>query len=317
MNIDKNYIYVLYDPREPNNYRYVGFTNNPEKRLNDHLYEINRYNKNTKLKPYYKINWINSLLNIGLKPEMKIIKEFECDIKTIGEKEIYYGIKFLNEGHKLTNTAEFGYGAATHFRIVYQNSLDGTIFNKKYDSIIDAAIYNNINSSDIRSCCNGRYKQSKGFIWSYIPLTNEQLNKRLESVYNKYHMTSTVVYQNSLDGKIFNKKYKSITDAAKNNNINRNCIKMCIIGKLKTTGNFIWSYLPLTNKDVCKYLENIKYNKHCRNILQYDFNNNLIKEYKSITDAYNETGINHISLCCRGKSKTAGGFIWKYKENIS
>lgn len=317
MKIEKNYIYVLYDPREPDNYRYVGFTNNIQKRLKHHLSEVNRYNKNKELKPYYKINWINSLLNIGLKPEIKIIEEFECNKKTIGEKEIYYYNIFLNEGHKLTNSADPGYGGPTHFKIVYQNSLDGKIINKKYDSIINASVNNNINSSDIRACCNGFYKQSKGFIWSYIPLTNEQLNKRLEDVHNKYHMTSTVVYQNSLDGKIFNRKYKSITDAAKNNNINRKCIKMCIIGKLKTTGNYIWSYLPLTNKDVTKYLENIKYNKHCKKILQYDKNNIFIKEYKSITDAYNETGINHINLCCREKTKTAGGFIWKYKENIS
>lgn len=51
-------------------------------------------------------------------------------------------------------------------------------------------------------------------------------------------------------------------------------------------------------------------------ILQYDKNMNLIKEYKSATDAMKETGIknDNISHCLRGKSKSAGGFMWKYKK---
>lgn len=50
-------------------------------------------------------------------------------------------------------------------------------------------------------------------------------------------------------------------------------------------------------------------------ILQYDKDMNLIKEYKSATDAMIETGVKNdtISHCLRGKTKSAGGFIWKYK----
>jgi hypothetical protein len=41
---------------------------------------------------------------------------------------------------------------------------------------------------------------------------------------------------------------------------------------------------------------------------------NKIAEYKSISDAERKNGISHISMCCSGKRKTAGGFIWKYKN---
>lgn len=51
-------------------------------------------------------------------------------------------------------------------------------------------------------------------------------------------------------------------------------------------------------------------------IIQYDKNMNKIKEYPSIINASNQTSVNIscIGECCRNKQKTAGGFIWKFKE---
>ena len=48
-------------------------------------------------------------------------------------------------------------------------------------------------------------------------------------------------------------------------------------------------------------------------VVQFDLNNNKIAEFKSFMDAERATNIDHsgISACCRGKQKTAGGFIWK------
>jgi len=48
-------------------------------------------------------------------------------------------------------------------------------------------------------------------------------------------------------------------------------------------------------------------------IIQLDKNNNIIKEYKSITEARKETGIKGIKDALRGSIKTSGGFMWKYK----
>jgi hypothetical protein len=50
-------------------------------------------------------------------------------------------------------------------------------------------------------------------------------------------------------------------------------------------------------------------------IQQLDKNNNIIQEYRSITEAKKETNIKGISNALIGLSKTAGGFIWKYKVN--
>lgn len=56
----------------------------------------------------------------------------------------------------------------------------------------------------------------------------------------------------------------------------------------------------------------------CRNrpVDMIDKEGNHLRSFPSIKSAAEETGINKaaISNCCRGKTKTSGGFIWKYKE---
>jgi hypothetical protein len=49
-------------------------------------------------------------------------------------------------------------------------------------------------------------------------------------------------------------------------------------------------------------------------VLQYDLQGNFIKEYTSINEA-ERCVKGDISAMLRGRQKTAGGYIWKYKEN--
>lgn len=55
-------------------------------------------------------------------------------------------------------------------------------------------------------------------------------------------------------------------------------------------------------------------------VLQFDLDGNFIKEYPSVNEAARQTGINFnsISRCCRcvPHCKTAGGYIWKFKETV-
>ena len=52
-------------------------------------------------------------------------------------------------------------------------------------------------------------------------------------------------------------------------------------------------------------------------VIQFDLENNFICEYESISFAEKETNTpgTHISACCKGKRKTANGFIWRYKND--
>ena len=53
-----------------------------------------------------------------------------------------------------------------------------------------------------------------------------------------------------------------------------------------------------------------------KSVLQFSKNGEFIAEYPSTYEAERQTGCyqSHICDCCKGKLKSAGGFIWKYKE---
>jgi hypothetical protein len=70
----------------------------------------------------------------------------------------------------------------------------------------------------------------------------------------------------------------------------------------------------------------LKFNYGCdhyksRKIIQYDMNNNKIKEWECIADASKELGLSqsNICQCCLGKNnhKSVGKFIWRYYESCS
>lgn len=53
-------------------------------------------------------------------------------------------------------------------------------------------------------------------------------------------------------------------------------------------------------------------------VLQYDINGNFIAEYSSVLEAGEKCGIwkGGISTVLKGKQKTAGGYLWRYKEMV-
>lgn len=63
--------------------------------------------------------------------------------------------------------------------------------------------------------------------------------------------------------------------------------------------------------------KNIQYRRMKQSVNQYDLSGKFIKQYNYPTQAENETGIPHntICRCCLRKSKSAGGFIWRYSDD--
>lgn len=49
-------------------------------------------------------------------------------------------------------------------------------------------------------------------------------------------------------------------------------------------------------------------------ILQITLNGTVINEYNSISEAKKTTGIKHITSVLTGERNTAGGYVWKYKD---
>lgn len=106
--------------------------------------------------------------------------------------------------------------------------------------------------------------------------------------------------------------YESATDAEYATGISQTAISACTRGKYVTAGGFMW------------FLEGEKFTHRVRNsgntkrpVMQYDKNDKLIQQFDSIKDAEIITGIStaSISQCCVGRSKSAGGFIWRFIES--
>jgi hypothetical protein len=56
--------------------------------------------------------------------------------------------------------------------------------------------------------------------------------------------------------------------------------------------------------------------KRAKEVKQYDLQGNYIKTWNSTREIERQLKIHHnsISACCKGKQKTAGEYIWKYKD---
>lgn len=82
----------------------------------------------------------------------------------------------------------------------------------------------------------------------------------------------------------------------------------------------------VSNLEFCTYKYNLDYsgsidNVHINNkkpILQFTKLGEFVAEFNGLIDAQNKTGIQrtNISSCCRGKLKSAGGYIWKFKSPL-
>ena len=58
--------------------------------------------------------------------------------------------------------------------------------------------------------------------------------------------------------------------------------------------------------------------KSAKPILQYTKAGEFVKEWESAREVQRQLGINHshISQCCNGRRKYAGGFVWRFKKSI-
>ena len=73
---------------------------------------------------------------------------------------------------------------------------------------------------------------------------------------------------------------------------------------------------PNKGKFFSQEIKNKMKGSHGHNVLQLNNQGTIIKIYDTLTAASEATGIavSNISGVCRGKKKTAGGFVWKYGE---
>lgn len=135
-------------------------------------------------------------------------------------------------------------------------------------------------------------------------------------------LNSIPVKQYSLKGE-FIAEYRSITEAGNAVSGNPNNIAYCCKNNQKTSSGYIWRYANdvLTQEHInwCNFREpslNVRVNGF--SVSQYKRNGEFVKEYRSVKEASRSTGIidSNISSCCKRSTKTAGGYIWRYTDDM-
>lgn len=122
---------------------------------------------------------------------------------------------------------------------------------------------------------------------------------------NNSGVTVKPVTQYTLDGVVV-AEYDSVHEAAEATPANRSYITQCCKGKRVSSGGFLWAY---TGDPVPTYQK-----KYWREVLQQTLDGTTVATHASLTHAQEASGVelHNISECCRGNSKTAGGYIWSY-----
>jgi group I intron endonuclease len=114
------------------------------------------------------------------------------------------------------------------------------------------------------------------------------------------------ILQFNLEGKLI-KKYSSLTEATEILDFR---IHEALRGVCKTAGGFIFIYEEEWNGRP----PNISPDGHSIPIVQLDLKGNYIKEWESTSQAHKELNLTSILNCLKGRTKTAGGYKWEYKN---
>lgn len=154
--------------------------------------------------------------------------------------------------------------------------------------------------------------------------TQEQVEKQRIFLINYYKIhenpNSKKVLQYDLDGN-FIKEWNSASEAERNLGYSIGNISGVCCGRGQTALGYMWKYKE--SEEIPLKIEASKSKgttKKHTGVLQLDLDGNLIKEWKTTVEACTKLNIkckSAISEVCRGKRKTAAGYVWRYKEQVN
>lgn len=111
----------------------------------------------------------------------------------------------------------------------------------------------------------------------------------------------------------FIRKYSSIKKAIEITSINT---ILPSSDRKKSSGGYIWLLEDNPQKalNISKTLNTARLVYSKLPVLQYTLNGELIGKYSSSSEAETANTISQskVGECCRGKRKSAGGYLWKY-----
>lgn len=216
-----------------------------------------------------------------------------------------------------------------------ENLINGSIYigqsidiEKRWSTHISILNQNNHYNAHLQNAWN-KYG-SENFKFSIIEECKQfELNDReiywidkYDSFINGYNLTpgggntesfSKSVIQFDMNGKELN-RYFSISEAETITGINYSMISECCSNKRKTAGGYIWQYEDGFVSVPSWHFQSRKF----REICQINDDGKIINIFPSSAEAKRVTGICDTSIirCCQGTLQKAGGYKWKYLNDL-
>lgn len=194
----------------------------------------------------------------------KYVEQYDLDDNLIkvwnSVKEIYTTTEFKNDGisqcSKELGDSYKGYKwkiydkektipkveAVTKAKGVLQYDLTGK-FIKEFGSSQDVQRQLGFTSSQIRSCCRGEYKTSKGYVWIF---KNGDIQNELSIDILKERGLDKRIQQLSLDNKLI-KIWFNTSEIEKETNIPKAQINACLRGYSKTSNGYKWKLCSIND----------------------------------------------------------------------
>jgi group I intron endonuclease len=316
----ETYIYKITD--ELGNTRYIGKSNNPRRRLYQHIKDKSNL---------HKFNWLNSIIKRGHKPIIEIIEKVSID--SWKEREIYWISKFKEDGIDLINMTIGGDGAegmihTEESKQRMRKSKLGIPLSEDHKKNISEAVKLKSQETPNYNRSGNNLKQPLDRDLLYQLYITENLS--MPEIAEKLDCSEKKVWDNlqdygiKKDKRIWKKQCASNpTKVVLQYDLSGNLIKewlsavsvykklkikpeRCCQGRMKTSKGFIWRY-----KDEWFDLGLDKLDEHSKKVTQYDLKGNFIRDFDSIKEALESLDSKHVNIssCCSGLSKSAGGFI--------
>lgn len=183
---------------------------------------------------------------------------------------------------------------------VIQYDLAGNVV-QHFVSVTEAAKALQTKIYNLKKVLTNRIKHFKGFVLRYETDT-------YNGEYANYTKTKKVS-QYTKEGKLV-KIYDSVIQASDETGISHYTISRCALLKVKFASGFVWRYEgDIYEGDYTKRVLKVV-------VRQYEKNGNFIKEFESASAAASSLNLDStvIFSCINGKIKTAGGYVWRSKD---
>lgn len=154
-------VYYLICPYK-NVIRYIGISQDPKRRLKEHLASTERMKKENP----YKYNWIQKMKRKNLEPKLEIaFSSLSFNEAFALEETLIQAFKTMNP-KDVTNIAPSNKPPLTKGSRIYKCDKEGNIL-AEYCSIRDAARKNDVSYGSINHCLAGRRNTCGGYTWRY------------------------------------------------------------------------------------------------------------------------------------------------------